>query len=263
MSNNWKDTDESHLDTHLHELMRLSRKAALKRPSAANANGAMGANAASPQAYPEGQLHTRQFSLASYASLRQREDKPSSWQEVKPGHRWMSAKQYLPRTGDKVPVFPILKRGSFPEKVNAVADWLKTAGPVTDPWGMKVNFDHPQKQGTQPTDIKNRAAHLLGENMNKDVEDRTERPDKIAWFGAVRKTIQDAQVRTVAKSGEVYYFRNYVDGIHMVVVDDGEVKDQANIITQYAPQSFDNKNKRYQDTRIEFSRDATATNPAR
>lgn len=51
--------------------------------------------------------------------------------------------------------------------------------------------------------------------------------------------------------------------IHMVVVDDGEVKDQANIITQYAPQSFDNKNKRYQDTRIEFARDATGTNPPR
>lgn len=278
MSNNWKNTDESHLDTHLQELLRHSRKAAL-RPSAASntrtsstgsmpssapathtTNGTGTSHGASAPPYPEGQLHTRQFSLASYAALRQREDKPNSWQEVKPGHRWMSAKQYLPRTGDKVPVFPILKRGSFQEKVTAVADWLKTAGPVTDPWGMKVNFDHPQKQGTQPTDIKNRAAHLLGENMNKVVEDRTERPDKVAWFGAVRKTIQDAQVRTVAKTGEVMYFRSYQGGIHMVVVDDGEVKDQANIITQYAPQSFDTQNKRYQDTRIEYARAAAGTN---
>ena len=34
MSNNWKDTDESHLDTHLQELLRHSRKAALRKPSA-------------------------------------------------------------------------------------------------------------------------------------------------------------------------------------------------------------------------------------
>ena len=33
MSNNWKDTDESHLDTHLQELLRHSRKAALRTPS--------------------------------------------------------------------------------------------------------------------------------------------------------------------------------------------------------------------------------------
>ena len=30
LSNKWKNTDESHLDTHLHELLRLSRKAALR-----------------------------------------------------------------------------------------------------------------------------------------------------------------------------------------------------------------------------------------
>ncbi|MDI1313282.1 hypothetical protein [Prosthecobacter sp.] len=34
MSNNWKDTDESHLDTHLQELLRHSRKAALRTPAA-------------------------------------------------------------------------------------------------------------------------------------------------------------------------------------------------------------------------------------
>ena len=36
VSNYWKDTDESHLDTHLHELMRLSRKAALRPTKARN-----------------------------------------------------------------------------------------------------------------------------------------------------------------------------------------------------------------------------------
>jgi hypothetical protein len=253
VSNNWKDTDESHLDTHLQELLRHSRDAALRPPSTSMP--------ASGLAHPEGQLHTRQFSLASYGALSKREDKPSSWEEVKPGHRWMSAKQYLPRTGDKVPVFPILKRGTFRDQVDSLAHWLTAAAPVTDPWGMKVVFNHPQEKGTQPTAIKNRAAHLLGENKNKNIEDRSEDPGKAAWFGAVQKTIRDAQVRAVSKSGEVMYFRNYVDGIHMVVVDDGVVKDQAHIITQYAPQSFDTKNKRYEDTRIEFARSATGSNP--
>ncbi|WP_395746540.1 hypothetical protein [Prosthecobacter sp.] len=255
LSNNWKNTDESHLDTHLHELLRLSRKAALKGPSTTNATtGAF---------HPEGGLHTRQFSLASYAALRKREDKPNSWQEVKPGHRWMSAKQYLPRTGDKVPGFAILKRGTFPEQVDALANWLKMADPVTDPWGMRVNFNHPQREGTQPTEIRNRAAHLLGENLDKKVENRTKNPDKIAWFGAVRKTIQDAQARVVGKEGQVMYFRSYKGGIHMVVVVDGQVKDQAHIITQYAPTSFDGKNKLYEDARIEFARAATSLDPPR
>lgn len=39
LSNNWKDTPDSHLDTHLSELLRLSRKAAL-RPQASRAVGA-------------------------------------------------------------------------------------------------------------------------------------------------------------------------------------------------------------------------------
>lgn len=43
MSNNWKDTDESHLDTHLHELLRHSRKAALRPSSTSQANAQPGA----------------------------------------------------------------------------------------------------------------------------------------------------------------------------------------------------------------------------
>lgn len=222
-------------------------------------NSSSAASGQTPPRAPTGGLHTRQYSMASYAALRRREDRPQSWQEVKPGHRWMSAKQHLPRTGDKVPVFPILKRGTFQEQVNAVANWLTVADPVSDPWGMKIIFNHPQDKGTQPTAMHNRAAHLIGENLDKSVENRSQDKRKIAWFGAVRKTIQDAQSRAVAQTGEVLYFRNYVDGIHMVVVDDGEVKDQGAIITQYAPESFEG---RYKDLRVEFTRDSHRPAPS-
>lgn len=135
-----------------------------------------------------------------------------------------------------------------------VAKWLTIVDPLVAPWGLKILFNHPQKEGTQPTFIKNRAAHLIGKNANIKVENRTQDTRKIAWFGAVRKTIRDPQVRAVAKTGEVLYFHNYIDGIHMVIMDGGTVKDHAAIITQFAPEAFE---KRFKNVRVEFVREAT------
>ncbi|QIF01917.1 hypothetical protein [Roseimicrobium sp. ORNL1] len=83
--------------------------------------------------------------------------------------------------------------------------------------------------------MENRAAHLIGENIDKNQEDRTLRPEKLDWVGAVEKTISDAQVR-VTNGPETFYFRNYAEGTHMVIVEDGAIKDQYALVTQYAPE---------------------------
>lgn len=78
-------------------------------------------------------------------SVPARKDKPNSWAEVKPGHLWASAKQYLPKLKDKRQTF--YKRGSWEELVKRIANWLPAIGEATDPWGGVVRIDNPQTKG--------------------------------------------------------------------------------------------------------------------
>lgn len=105
---------------------------------------------------------------------------------------------------------------------------------VSDPWGGQVNFANPQTRGNFSDPLKNRAAHLVGEEIQKGSENPRLDPGKLEWIGAVRNTIQDAQVRVNAGT-ETLYFRSYAEGVHMVVVENGSVKDHYSLVTQYAP----------------------------
>lgn len=153
--------------------------------------------------------------------LRARTDKPGSWAEVQPGHSWASSKKFLPKLSDKRPGFGV-KRGSWESIVSKVAQWLGVMPKVSDPWGAQVTFANPQQRGRFADPLENRAAHLVGKEEIKGTEDRTLHTDKLAWIGAVRKTIEDAQVR-VRAGAETLYFRSYPEGVHMVVVEDGAV----------------------------------------
>ncbi|MBB5040586.1 hypothetical protein [Prosthecobacter dejongeii] len=167
-------------------------------------------------------------------SLPIRQDKPTSWAAVKPGHRWMSAKGFIPKLSDKRPIFDAMKRGSFQEKVSHIANWLSSMPKVKDPWGGTITLANPQGPGGFPTKLENRAAHMLGEKRDKKVEKRTEDPVKVQWIGAVQQTIEQAQVR-VRQGHETLYFRSYAEGVHMVVVEEGIVKDQFGVVSQYRP----------------------------
>ncbi|QIF01918.1 hypothetical protein [Roseimicrobium sp. ORNL1] len=65
-----------------------------------------------------------------------RQDKPGSWEEVKTGHTWDSAKKFLPKLKDSRPVFAE-RRGTWETLVRNVAAWLGKAPKVEDPWGAK------------------------------------------------------------------------------------------------------------------------------
>ncbi|MES2738910.1 MAG: hypothetical protein V4672_21520 [Verrucomicrobiota bacterium] len=167
-------------------------------------------------------------------SLPIRQDKPASWAAVKPGHRWMSAKKFLPKLNDARPVAN--QRGAFEIMVKNLAQDLKNQPPtLKDPWGSTVLVASPQTKGQFDSPFENRAAHLLGEEKPKGSEIRHPRQDKILWQGAIRQTISDAQVR-VRDGAETLYFRTYKEGIHMVVTADGKVVDQDLVlISQYPP----------------------------
>ncbi|TDU62102.1 hypothetical protein EI77_04740 [Prosthecobacter fusiformis] len=180
-------------------------------------------------------------------SIPVRQDKPTSWAAVKPGHRWMSAKGLIPKLNDSRPPFVIVKRGTFEEKVSKVARWLGYMPKIKDPWGGSISLSNPQTKGGFPTELENRAAHLLGENLDERVEKRTERPSKVEWIGAVQGTIEGAQVR-VRQGSETLYFRSYAEGVHMVIVEEGIVKDQYGIVSQYAP---DMNKRNFKDAVVE------------
>jgi hypothetical protein len=118
--------------------------------------------------------------------------------------------------------------------LDRVTGWLIFNGEATDPWGGVVKFDNPQEKGDFGNPLKNRAAHLIGTKVTKDREHRNVNFDKLDWLNATRTTIEDAQVRSV-HGNETLYFRNYKEGTHMVVVENGLVKDQFALVTQYAP----------------------------
>jgi len=168
-------------------------------------------------------------------SLQERKDKPSSWEEVKPGHAWASAKKFLPKTGETKPKpFIWLKRGSFDDFVSRAASWLKNETPATDPWGATVQFDNPDRTGAFGDPLKNRAAHLLGKD-EWGTGTRDLHQGKIDWLSATRATIENAQAR-VRQGESTLYFRSYKEGVHMVVVEDGAVEAQHALVTQYAPE---------------------------
>ena len=183
-----------------------------------------------------GEVDNAPFSLASFAAIKKRTDKPQLWEGVKPGHTWDSSKRFIPSTGEARNKGFITK-GSWENLVHRVASWLRGRSAV-DPWGAKVGFDNEQQRGQWPSGLENRAAHLLGREQTKGAEDRVKDDRKANWFGSVRGTIEGAQVRVVAKTGETLYFRRYNEGTHMVVVEDGAVKDQYGLVTQYAPESI-------------------------
>ncbi|WP_009964809.1 hypothetical protein [Verrucomicrobium spinosum] len=182
----------------------------------------------------ETQLSEPTFSVIPGDPRGPRQDKPSSWDDVKPRHLWASAKQYLPKLDDPRPAFGI-KRGTWDHLVRSLANWLRIMPPVKDPWGTSVKLDNPQERGGFQDPMENRAAHLLGADTNKGTESRVLDQEKLDWVGAVRKTISDAQVR-VRAGAETLYFRSYKDGVHMVVTADGAVQEQRVLITQYAPE---------------------------
>jgi len=107
-------------------------------------------------------------------------------------------------------------------------------GEANDPWGGVVRFDNPQEKGAFADPLQNRAAHLIGEDKS-GTENRVLKTDKLDWIGATRRTIEDAQVRVI-QGNEVLYFRSYNEGIHLVVVESGAVKNQYGLVTQYAPE---------------------------
>ncbi|WP_170157494.1 zincin-like metallopeptidase toxin domain-containing protein [Roseimicrobium gellanilyticum] len=171
----------------------------------------------------------------SFAELpKQRQDKPGSWEEVKRGHTWNSAKKFLPKLKDNRKSFA-LKRGTWEVLVQRLAKWLGQMQKVSDPWGAKVLLANPQSKGRFADPMENRAAHLIGENDAAKTENRTLDPEKLDWIGSVMQTIADAQVR-VTNGKETFYFRSYAEGVHMVIVEDGAVKDQYGVVTQYAPE---------------------------
>ncbi len=94
-------------------------------------------------------------------ALKARTDKPTSWDGVKPGHSWNSAKQYLPRTGEARRPFVPAKRGSWKEIIKKVADWLGSVNAVKDMWGRKVLLANPENK--DDSSLEGRAAHLTGE----------------------------------------------------------------------------------------------------
>lgn len=204
------------LDAQVTSLLERARDQAIKKRTSTP-------NAAHPQVGPR---------LAFSLPIRQ--DKPASWAAVKPGHRWMSAKGFIPKLSDKRPIFEAMKRGSFQEKVSHIANWLSSMPKVKDPWGGTITLANPQGPGGFPTKLENRAAHMLGEKLDKKVENRTEDPVKVQWIGAVQQTIEQAQVR-VRQGHETLYFRSYAEGVHMVVVEEGIVKDQFGVVSQYRP----------------------------
>jgi hypothetical protein len=173
-----------------------------------------------------------QFSKQPGESLKRRQDKPTSWNDVKPGHSWDSAKKFLPKLPETRPGF--FTRGSWESVVKRVAGWLQSMGEATDPWGATVRFDNPQRRGNFATPLENRAAHLIGEDTTGN-EDRVRDEQKLNWLGATRQTIEDAQAR-VKQGNETLYFRTYKEGVHMVIVEDGTVKDQYGLVSQYAPE---------------------------
>jgi hypothetical protein len=81
--------------------------------------------------------------------------------------------------------------------------------------------------------LKERAAHLLGSKL-KGKGPRVAVPNKIEWIGSTEDTIAHAQLRAIGEKGETLYLRNYKEGLHMVIVQDGEVKDQFGLVSQYA-----------------------------
>lgn len=101
---------------------------------------------------------------------------------------------------DARPSFGI-KRGKWENIVGGIARWLGFIGRAKNPTGNEV---------------------------------RVLDSDKLAWIGATRKTIEDAQIR-VRAGYETLYFRSYAEGTHMVIVEDGKVTDQYALISQYAP----------------------------
>ena len=39
----------------------------------------------------------------------------------------------------------------------------------------------------------------------------------------------------IRQGNETLYFRSYAEGVHMVVVEEGTIKDQFGLVTQYPP----------------------------
>jgi hypothetical protein len=174
-----------------------------------------------------------QFSIAAYNAIKKRLDKPASWTDIDAGHSLKQIWSLFPKSDAERGRF--FTRGKLDEVVHRVAKWLPSAGETRDPWGASVNFNNPQKEGVYSEDIKNRAAHLIGNTIEGTrPEKRTLSLDKLQWFGSTKATIENAQIRMIASNGDTLYFRSYGDGIHMVIVEDGIVKDQYGLISQFA-----------------------------
>ncbi|MGV3661291.1 MAG: phosphoribosyltransferase family protein [Prosthecobacter sp.] len=174
-----------------------------------------------------------QAGLASGTSLDQETFSmmdPQSWDDVRPGTPWNTAKKFLPKLQDNRGKF--FTRGEWKDLVQRVAKWLGLMGSVKDPWGGTVQLNNPQRRGQFSDEMENRAAHLLGRDLGN--ERRVQAPEKVDWIGSVTKTISDAQVM-VKDGNELLYFRSYKEGVHMVVVEAGAVKDHYGLVSQYAP----------------------------
>lgn len=74
-------------------------------------------------------------------------------------------------------------------------------------------------------------------------EDRVESQDKLEWFGSVLPTIQNAQARMIMPNGDTIYLRRYREGLHMVIVEDGAVKDQYGLVSQFSIGSAEKREK--------------------
>ncbi len=174
------------------------------------------------------------FNIGKGNEVKARKDLPTSWDEVKPGHPWDVAKRFLPKTDEKRPFFPA--RGSWVELVKRVANWLRFNVEAKDPWGDIVKFENPQRRGQFSDPLENRAAHLIGHNTGNEV--RVKHAGKLDWIGATRRTIEHAQARVV-QNHEILYFRSYKGGVHMVVTEQGKLKNQRLLVTQYAPEPYE------------------------